>query len=169
MAHRDPTAPWLDTCETDSTDLCWYAMSGSGGRVGGEQQSAMVLWKTDYLISTECVFVKNFFSHAHPGVYSCPDFFRLPGSDTFVFGSLDGDYFLGSYSSVASNASTTPTFTPHNSDSSPSRSFNGLGIWKTGGWCQQCDEPNVPPGFLGDRRWLDRSLGPSGIHTFTTT
>ena len=46
----------------------------------------MVLWKTDYLISTEWTFVKIFWDS--PGsIYSCPDFFRLPGSDHYVFGA----------------------------------------------------------------------------------
>ena len=49
-------------------------------------KSAMVLWKTDYLISTEWTFVKIFWNS--PGsIYSCPDFFRLPGSDHYVFGA----------------------------------------------------------------------------------
>lgn len=132
MAHRDPTAPWLDDCEPGSSIRCWYALSGSGGQIDGKRQSAMLLWKTDYLISTEWVFVKIFFSHpTSASVYSCPDFFRLPSSDTFVFGSLDGDYFLGNYTPVAASAGKGPTFTAHSDV--PSGSFSGLGIWKSGG------------------------------------
>jgi hypothetical protein len=110
----------------------------------------MVLWKTDYLISTEWTFVKIFFHHDGASVYSCPDFFRLPNSDVFVFGSLDGNYFLGNYTSVSAAAaagvpsavgdgggesvvgtSLTPTFTPFRDV--PAQIGRSLGIWKTGG------------------------------------
>jgi hypothetical protein len=62
MAHRDPTQPWLDRCSSNSSssDLCWYALSGSGGKLGGSSQRAVLLWRTDYLISTEWEYVKVF-------------------------------------------------------------------------------------------------------------
>lgn len=53
--------------------------------------------KTDYNLSTSWSFVKIFWNSAGASIYSCPDFFRLPGSDTYVFGSLDAKYWLGKY------------------------------------------------------------------------
>ena len=40
MAHRDPVAPWLDACGDGSKEQCWYAMSGSGGKIPGADNGA---------------------------------------------------------------------------------------------------------------------------------
>ena len=74
------------------------------------------------------------------GVYSCPDMFVLPNSDTYVFASLSGSYWLGKYDSVAKGAASPtfagPTRTPADAvplAGQPNGTFAGLGIWKTGG------------------------------------
>jgi hypothetical protein len=75
MAHRDPVAPWLDSCGGSSKEQCWYAMSGSGGKIPGQEelgpQSAMLLWKTDFNLSTSWTFVKVFWTSKGASVYSC--------------------------------------------------------------------------------------------------
>jgi hypothetical protein len=135
MAHRDPVAPWLDDCGDGSKEQCWYAMSGSGGKIPGHEElgvkSAMVLWKTDYLISTKWEYVKIFWDS--PGsIYSCPDFFRLPGSDSYVFGSLDAKYWVGTYGHDAKGMPQFNGPTVGGTAAAPNGTFQ-LGIWKTGG------------------------------------
>ena len=131
MAHRDPVAPWLDSCGDGSTEQCWFAMSGSGGRIPGHEdlgvKSAMVLWKTDYLLSTSWSFVKLFWNS--PGsVYSCPDFFRLPSSDTYVFGSLDGKFWLGKYGHDSKGAPEFAGPVAGGTASAANGSLGGMGI-----------------------------------------
>lgn len=137
MAHRDPSAPWLDSCADGSGQQCWYALSGSGGIIPGAEdlgsQSAMVLWKTDYNISTLWSFVKIFWNSKGSTIYSCPDFFRLPGSDVFVFGSLDGNYWVGQYGHDVNGLPEFQGPREGSTASTPNGSFTGMGIWKTGG------------------------------------
>ena len=51
MAHRDPTAPWLDRCSTASEAMCWYVLSGSGGVVPDAAVPGVygvaTVWSTD--------------------------------------------------------------------------------------------------------------------------
>jgi hypothetical protein len=81
--HRDPTAPWLDACSPSGSEQCWYVLVASGGKLasrGGAQRSVVTLWSTDYAISTSWRYVDLFWDGPGGG-YSCPDFFRIPGTD----------------------------------------------------------------------------------------
>ena len=165
MAHRDPVAPWLDSCGDGSTEQCWYAMSGSGGKIPGHEElgvkSAMVLWKTDYLLSTSWSFVKLFWNS--PGsIYSCPDFYRLPSSDTYVFGSLDGAYWLGKYEHDSKGAPDFAGPLAGGTASAPNGSLGGMGIWKTGG----AGANNVMQ--AGSRRVLFGTIGWTNGHALAS-
>jgi hypothetical protein len=65
-----------------------------------------------------------------------PDFFRLPGSEhTYVFGSLDGNYWVGTY---GHDAKGLPHFDGPRAQNgatagAPNGTLRGMGIWKTGG------------------------------------
>eukprot|EP01052_Picozoa_sp_SAG31_P032141 SAG31_NODE_3491_length_4203_cov_2.510478_3_plen_603_part_00 len=167
MAHRDPVAPWLDSCGDGSANKCWYALSGSGGALPGHEElgvkSAMVMWKTDYHISTSWSFVKIFWNS--PGrIYSCPDFFRLPVSSSYVFGSLDGNYWIGSYTH---DKHGTPHFDgPLDSSgitaSAANGSLSGMGIWKTGGvGSNNVMSPNSRRVLFGTIGWTNGNPLPS--------
>jgi hypothetical protein len=98
-------------------------------------------------------------------VYSCPDFFRLPNSDTYLFGVLGGDLWLGNYSLGKDG---TPTFTEMGSNdehqdltprSSPTSgqggnenaSENASVVSSSPPWSSNCSNPNGAPCFGFDR------------------
>ena len=56
-------------------------------------------------------------------IYSCPDFFRID-EDTWFFGSLDQQYWLGSYANQ--------TFTPNDFYAAKPGVLLDSTIWKTG-------------------------------------
>lgn len=78
------------------------------------------------------------FDHACPGyfcIYSCPDFFRLD-EDTWFFGSLDQEYWLGSY--------LNHSFMPNAFYQKGPGMMLDSTIWKTGaraGWWERSKVP----------------------------
>jgi xylan 1,4-beta-xylosidase len=139
-SFRDPTTPWLDECVPGGGPRgarCWFVLIGSGNFTHNNALLYRSVSDTD--IETHWTFEKvlwasstnQVFDHACPGyfcIYSCPDFFRLSGSLWF-FGSLDQEYWLGSYENH--------TFTPNAFyDDGPGMMLDST-IWKTGakaGW-----------------------------------
>ena len=157
-AHRDPAAPWLDRCSSAGDALCWYALSGSGGVVPNAAVPGVygvaTVWRTDLGMSVPWQSVHNIsntFFYGTRGVYgqmySCPDFFKLPGSsDKFVFMHLDpfDPYFIGTYVPVADGGPRFVPSAPFNHTTAmksesgdlmgPNRALGGgLSIMKSGG------------------------------------
>ena len=91
------------------------------------------------------------------GVYSCPDFFRLPNSDAYVFGVLGGDLWLGNYSLGEDG---NPTFVEVGSNDvheelTPTAGRGGDGgasaVSNNPPWSTNCSNPNGAPCFGFDR------------------
>eukprot|EP01052_Picozoa_sp_SAG31_P023748 SAG31_NODE_1978_length_6749_cov_5.971579_3_plen_320_part_00 len=146
-SFRDPTTPWLDSCEPDSGldgKQCWFVLIGSGNFT--HNNALLYRSASDTDIETHWQFEKvlwvsqtsQVFDHACPGyfcIYSCPDFFRLT-ADTWFFGSLDQEYWLGSYENH--------TFTPNEFYRDKPGMLLDSTIWKTGakaGWWDRSKPP----------------------------
>ena len=144
QGFRDPTQPWLDACVASDGD-CWFLVVGSGGKVPNQTKitthaGVALLYTSDYALSTGWTLVGDvtpdsvfFYSQTNAPMYSCPDFFVLPDSETSVFYSLDEAFFAGRYVPTAQGG---PRF---EADGVGARYLQGdthhepLSIMKTGG------------------------------------
>ena len=142
QGFRDPTQPWLDGC-VGGGEQCWFLVVGSGGAVPNQTKIAAhagvaLLYTNDYDMAGEWTLVRDvtpadvfFYSQTNAPMYSCPDVFRVPGSNATVFASLDEEIYVGDYVATAAGG---PRF-----DASSQAYLQGttthesLSIWKTGG------------------------------------
>ena len=138
----DRRVPDVDGC-VGGGEQCWFLVVGSGGAVPNQTKIAAhagvaLLYTNDYDMAGEWTLVRDvtpadvfFYSQTNAPMYSCPDVFRVPGSNATVFASLDEEIYVGDYVATAAGG---PRF------NASSRAYlqgttthESLSIWKTGG------------------------------------
>ena len=126
--HRDPPAPWLDSCAPGSSEQCWYQPVASGGRVpnGTDHAAAPVItmFKNNLALSRRWEAVPTQPALQMPALwwssrvanpeYSCPDILALPGTDYVLFYSLLNRYFITKYANVSSGGPLLEAVRPFN-------------------------------------------------------